>query len=91
MYNAYQNHRRRSRSSSPGGTQRLYPTFRTNAGQIIPPLDVSSSTDPIFNNENLRWAGKEVTQLRRSGEQSYYIRKLETNKYISSFFVKCLF
>ena len=75
VYNAYQTHRRRSRSNSPGGSQRLYPSFRTNGGQIVPPLDVPSSADPLFNNDNLRWAGHEVTQLRRSGEQNFYVGK----------------
>ena len=76
VYGAYQTHRQRSRTNSPGGGRRLYPSFRTNARQIVPPLDVPSSTNPIFNNENLRWAGHEVTQLRRSGEQDYYVGML---------------
>ena len=51
----------------------MYPTFRTNGNRIVPPEDVQSSSDPVYNNENLRWAGREVTQLRRSGDQTYYI------------------
>ena len=75
VYEAYLSHRQRGRSNSPGGTRRLFPTFRTNGFRILPPEDVPSSSSPLFNNETLRWAGREVTQLRRSGDLSYYLGK----------------
>ena len=75
VYDAYLTHRQRGRSNSPGGSRRLYPTFRTNGGRIVPPEDVPSSSSPMFNNGNMKWAGHEVTQLRRSGDQTYYIGK----------------
>ena len=72
VYNAYHAHRLRSRSNSPGGGKRLYPSFRTSGSKIVPPLDVPSSACPIFNNETLRWVGKEVTQYRRP-DFDYYV------------------
>ena len=42
--------------------------------RIIPPEDVPSSSVPMYNNENMAWSGREVTQLRRSiTDQLYYI------------------
>lgn len=76
VYNAYLSHRQKSRSASPGGSRRIYPTFRTNGRRIIPPEDVPSSSEPIFDNENRKWAGREITLLRRTGEQNYYIGKI---------------
>ena len=73
MYDAYTAHRQKNRSPSPGGSNRIFPTFRTNGNRIVPPEDVPSSSDPLYNNDNLIWAGREVTQLKRFGEESFYV------------------
>ena len=81
-------HRSKGRSPSPGGARRIYPTFRTNGKRIIPPEDVPSSTDPIFNNDNLQWAGREITLLRRTGEQNYYTGiYIKNNYFINYYFI----
>ena len=73
VYQAYLAHRRKNRPNEPGGARRLYPSFKTSGGQIIPPDDVMELAIPIFSQENRHWAGREVTQLRRGGETEYYV------------------
>ena len=66
-------HRRKDRMN--GNRRRLYPTFQTRAGQVIPPEDVLDHAVPIFNGHNRDWAGLEVTQLRRGDEIDFYTGK----------------
>ena len=72
VYDAYLSHRRKDRQNGPGGARRLYPSFKTTGGQIVPPEDVKELAVPIYNQENRHWAGREVTQLRRGGETEFY-------------------
>ena len=82
VYAAYLSHRRKERFHEHGAVRRLYPTFKTTGGQIVPPEDVHESAVPIFSPETQIWAGRDVTQLRRGGETEFYTGKLWTNRYI---------
>ena len=73
VYDAYLSHRQKGRSSSPGGGRRIYPAFRTSGNRIVPPEDVPSSSEPIFNNDNLKWSGRDVTCMKRTGDLNYYL------------------
>ena len=55
-----------------GQKRRIYPSFRTTGGQIIPPEDVPDISTPVFVNTNRQWAGRQVTQLRRGEETEFY-------------------
>ena len=73
VYAAYVAHRQKDRTgySEHGGARRLYPSFKTTGGQIIPPEDVSETAVPIFDVNNQIWAGREVTQLKRDDPRYY--------------------
>ena len=65
-------HRTKNRQNDSGGQRRIYPSFRTMAGQIIPPEDVPSHASPMFSGETQQWFGREITQLKRSHDLSFY-------------------
>ena len=72
VFDAYLSHRLGQR---PDPKKRIYPSFRTTGGQIIPPEDVKDISSPIFVEANRQWAGRQVTQLKRGDETEFYTGK----------------
>ena len=68
VFEVYLAHRKRQNTSK-------FPSFRTNAMSIVPPSDVPSWTDPIYNAETVFWSGREVQQIKQFLDQDFYLSK----------------
>ena len=60
------------------GNKRLYPSFKTNGGRIHSPPDVPSWVEPLYDQDTLVHAGREVIQLKRYSDKLFYLGKTKT-------------
>ena len=74
MFKVYQAHRQRGLAKDG---KRIYPSYRTSAGRIIPPLDVAAGAEPLYDVSTDAWNGREVVQLKRFADRNYYLGKSE--------------
>ena len=57
------------------GNRRIFPSFRTNGSRIQSPPDVPSWVEPLYDQNNQFYVGREVVQLKRFSDKAFYLGK----------------